>query len=576
MRRNVLRTVMLAGLCVAAYGSGAVFAEESTDKGLKPGTAGDYLASHFAQSRYDWKTAEAKLGKVLQADPRNADLLKRAMILAMGAGDVEPAARYAESLLSEEPGNNLALLILTVRALAAGNPEKSGSLLTRMPEGDIVDFVRPVLHGWTSVAKGKLDTAGLNATSIHSYGGALMALQMGDKKAVMSFIRKMEGTEGTDAFDTERIADLYAACDDKEKALSLYRGLLEQDKANRFLERKIAGLEKKDQDVSKIIPALQVKTPASGAAVAMYDMARILIQEQSLSSSQLFAQLAIVLDPQMTEPRLLLANALAQNGRYDEALGYFSSIGPDHELYMQIQHYMADLLEESGRKDEALARLESLFRDHDDVEALIRIGDIHRRGENYGGALQAYNRAADRLGSEIPEQFWHLLYARGMVYEREGMWAKAESDLKAALVYRPDHPYILNYLGYSWADQGVNLDESLKLIQRAAELRPDDGFITDSLGWVLFMTGRYDEAVPKLEKAVELMPYDATLNDHLGDAYWVTGRRTEALYQWRRALNYAGADVDKDVIGKKLAGGFVPPTPIVREARTATEHGNTP
>ncbi len=83
---------------------------------------------------------------------------------------------------------------------------------------------------------------------------------------------------------------------------------------------------------------------------------------------------------------------------------------------------------------------------------------------------------------------------------------------------------MLNYLGYSWIDQGINLDEGMRMIRRAVEQRPDDGYIVDSLGWAYFRIGNYDEAVKHLERAVELKPDDPTINDHLGDAYWKIGR----------------------------------------------------
>ncbi len=95
---------------------------------------------------------------------------------------------------------------------------------------------------------------------------------------------------------------------------------------------------------------------------------------------------------------------------------------------------------------------------------------------------------------------------------------------------------MLNYLGYSWVDRGENLAEAEKLIARAVELRPNDGFIADSLGWVYYRTGRYAEAVEQLERAVSLEPGDPVINEHLGDAYWKVGRLNEARFQWSHAL----------------------------------------
>ena len=117
-----------------------------------------------------------------------------------------------------------------------------------------------------------------------------------------------------------------------------------------------------------------------------------------------------------------------------------------------------------------------------------------------------------------------IYYFRGICFERAKQWAKAEADFKTSLELIPDQPHVLNYLGYSWIDQGINLDEGMRMIKRSVEQRADDGYIVDSLGWAYYRLGNMDEAVKQLERAVELKPEDPTINDHLGDAYWRVGR----------------------------------------------------
>ena len=219
----------------------------------------------------------------------------------------------------------------------------------------------------------------------------------------------------------------------------------------------------------------------------------------------------------------------------------------------------ADMLADEGKVDEALSELEALVRGRGDLEALIQIGDIYRRNKDFEKAVKTYNRAADTFGAAIPKEYWQIHYVRGMSYEQLGDWKKAETDLKAALDFQPDHPLILNYLGYAWADQGVNLEESLRLIRKAASLEPDDGYIADSLGWVLYRMGRYKEAVPPLERAAQLLPYDPVINDHLGDAYWKAGRKLEARFQWSRAQNYSDDPSLITTIGVKLENGLAAP-----------------
>jgi len=109
--------------------------------------------------------------------------------------------------------------------------------------------------------------------------------------------------------------------------------------------------------------------------------------------------------------------------------------------------------------------------------------------------------------------------------------------MKKIIEIDPKDAGALNYLGYSYADQGVNLDEALLLIKRAYDLRPDDGYITDSLGWIYFKKGNYKKAVEYLEKAAELTSHDTIVSDHLGDAYQKANQLQEALSSYQKALS---------------------------------------
>ncbi len=148
----------------------------------------------------------------------------------------------------------------------------------------------------------------------------------------------------------------------------------------------------------------------------------------------------------------------------------------------------------------------------------------------------------------------------GLSHERTDEWSDAEADFRKALELRPDQPQVLNYLGYSFVEMRINLDEALDMIERAVAAEPDSGYITDSLGWVLYRLGRYEEAVVHMERAVELMPVDPVINDHLGDVYWAVGREREAEFQWHRALSFIDpeetTEADPDRIRRKLEVGL--------------------
>ncbi len=226
-------------------------------------------------------------------------------------------------------------------------------------------------------------------------------------------------------------------------------------------------------------------------------------------------------------------------------------------------------LDALDRTDEAKKQLQRLIAANPDSrDAMLALGSILRERKQYAECAEAYDKAIGTI-PKLERQNWTLLYFRGICYERSKQWPKAEADLKKALELYPDQPHVLNYLGYSWVDQGINLDEGVSMIKRSVEQRPDDGYIVDSLGWAYYRLGNYEEAVKQLDKAVELKPTDPTINDHLGDAYWRVGRTLEAKFQWAHARDLKPEPDDLAKIEQKLKTGSL-------EDVTAPTAGNDP
>ncbi len=194
--------------------------------------------------------------------------------------------------------------------------------------------------------------------------------------------------------------------------------------------------------------------------------------------------------------------------------------------------------------------------DPDAYDAQMVLGDLLREDAQAAPCVETYSTAIAML-PRPGRQAWEAYYFRGVCLEKSRQWERAEADFKQALALSPDQPQVLNYLGYIWLEHRVNTDEAMKLIRRAAELKPNDGYIVDSLGFAHYQRGEYDQAVAHYERAVQLQTGDADLRDHLGDAYWKVGRRGDAVAQWTRART-----LDPDVfvlarIDEKLRVGLV-------------------
>ena len=498
--------------------------------------SGSYLSGRFAQRHHEWSTAGRYIDYVLKAHENNPTLLKRAMVLAMGAGNYERAIEMAAIIIDKhEHDNSLSRLFLTAEAFKNKDYQTAATHITSMPEGGLSSFIMPLLYSWSSAALGEYDTNNLKTNSIHIYHSILIAEFMGETKSIKSMLKNALSAGELGVEDVERIADIYAHIGEIENAKNLYDQALSIAPDSESLNKKREKLEQSAPDDNSFI---NIKTPEQGVAEAFYDMARLLTQDYSDESARVFANVALYLNPQLTKAKILLARVSTRNERYDEAISFYKKIEKEDDNFLTARRNIANILHEQDKNDDAIQELEMLASEYNDLDALIQIGDIHRAGEQFKQAIKAYNSAADRLG-EITDEYWHLFYVRGMSYEQDGQWKKAEQDLLSALKFQPDHPYLLNYLGYAWADQGERLEDSLRMIKRAVELRPADGYITDSLGWVYYRMGQYKDAVPHLEQAVQLLPYDPVINDHLGDAYWKVGRHLEAEFQWKRAKNHA-------------------------------------
>ena len=251
------------------------------------------------------------------------------------------------------------------------------------------------------------------------------------------------------------------------------------------------------------------------------------------------------------------------------AIKIYERVPANSPLQRNAQIQLAINLDTLDRTDEAKASLEKLIADNpNDLEAIMALGNIQRGRKQFAECADAYRKGIDTLAK--PEKSnWVIYYFRGICYERSKQWAKAEADLKKALELYPDQPHVLNYLGYSWVDQGINLDEGMQMIQRAVEQRADDGYIVDSLGWAYYRLGNYEEAVKHLERAVELKPEDPTINDHLGDAYWQVGRTLEAQFQWSHARDLKPEPEELVKIEAKLKIGLPDDTSSAAKAEQA-------
>ena len=531
---------------------------------------GDYLAGNFALETGLLAEAATYFERALANDPDNPDLRRQLFLLSLASGRYDAALDQAGALVAEGADVPEAELLLSLEEVRAGSFGDAHRRLAAMTGEGVAGLTTPFIDAWVLFAQDNR-TASAQALTRLDQGEALGPLN-GYHKAMMLDLsgRLDEAASALAGAMPEagpapmRMLQAYASMLARQGRRDAAVEILRQELADRGEQPVLVDLIGSLEDGGS--PEPPFTDAAGGIADALLGIAEALHQEQGNRMAGVYARLAMFARPDLAEAALLIGDMMAEQDNYDAAIEAYQAVAPGSSLRHVAELRRARALHDMERQDEAFQLLERLAAaEPERIDALVQLGDLRRRDEQYSEAEDAYSRAIDRLGQPKPEH-WTLFYARGIAYERTEHWSEAEKDFLYALELEPEQPFVLNYLGYSWVDMGMHLDRARGMLYRAVELRPDDGFIVDSLGWVHYRLGEYDAAVEQLERAVELEPGDPVINDHLGDAYWRVGRHREARYQWRRALTLEPEEGTVADIEEKLRQGL--PKPDQEPSRT--------
>lgn len=522
---------------------------------------GAYLVGRFAAEERDLRAAADNLLAAQARDPDRRELLDAAFVAALLDG--RPDALRLARRLPDHPG---AQLVLLGSDAASGRWERAENRARNLGRQGPLAALQPVLVAWTLAGRGQADQALalLRPLAEHGRFRALNALHA-------ALIADGAGR----AREAERFARI-ALGDQAEPSLRLAllaANILHRNGRGAEAQRLLDQVADSSDELALAAIGPSRAAALSGRAVAgpLEGMAEAYVALGSALRGPLaeaddlpavMARLALRIRPGFAPALLLLGDILAESEQHAAALEAFAAVAPGDPLFPVAVLRRAGLLDLAENPEGALALLRDAAADGPAAgqpQPHVRAGDILRRRGRFAEAAEEYARAIARLGPAPRALDWPVFYARGIARERAGDWAGAESDLLRALDLAPEQPYILNYLGFTWADQGVNLPRARAMLERAVELRPQDGNIADSLGWALFRMGDIPGAIRLLERATELEPRSATINDHLGDAYWAAGRRDEARFQWSRALRLDPEPQEAQALARKLEEGVAVP-----------------
>ena len=537
--------------------------------------SGSYLAARHAGRQRDAAIEAAYYRAALKRDPKNGELLDRTFLSLLVGGDIDEAVKYAERVGAADKNDRVSRLVLGVHALKLKQYAVARTNLTQSIRGPITDLTATLLSAW-------------------SMTGA------GDSKGAVAAIDKLAGPDWYAIFKELHAGLIYdLANNSAEAGKRLERAYKLDSAALRVVEAYGSWLSRNRSPkealevytaFDKVLPrhplvveamtklkageklSMMVSNAQAGAGEALYGLGASLGRRGGEDLGLVYLQLSLHLAPNHPLALLSLADLYESLKKPELAINVYERIPANSPLHRNAAIQMAANLDALERAPEAEKQLDTLIKQHpDDLEATMALGNIQRGHKKFAECADVYSKGIAAVPA--PEKSnWVIFYFRGICYERSKQWTKAEADLKKALELSPDQPHVLNYLGYSWVDQGTNLDDGMAMIKKSVQQRPDDGYIVDSLGWAFYRTGNFEEATKHLERAIELKPEDPTINDHLGDAYWRIGRVLEARFQWAHARDLKPDPDDLPKIEEKLKNGM--PEETSSQAKAGKKSGD--
>ena len=446
------------------------------------------------------------------------------------------------------------------------NAEKYFSRLNSFTKYNLFldDFLGNVLIGWVKASKNDKEGAFKYYEEIpdrykklKKIQHALLQCYFDSSKTELSFNELMDSEDYSSRYNFFLINYLLHK-NNNIKAEEIIQKGREDYSSNLLIKQSEDFVFKKNY--KKIKGFFNCNDPKDSIAEIFYVMANIYSTNQDYKISNFYMNLSLFFNNKFLPNKILLAENFYIQKKYELARKTYESvkeIGQIYSWYASI--HLAIILEKAVDEEASIAYLVKEFKKikKPNFENYYELANFFKDSKKYKKSIRYYSLALENIEKDhklVPK----ILERRGTSLEKLGKWNEAEKDLLESLKILPDQPYVLNYLAYSWVEKKVNIEKSLDMLLKANDLRKNDGYITDSVGWAYYRIGDYINAEKFLKEAVQLMPLDPIINDHYADSLWMLEKKIQARYFWKHVLNLDEIEEELiEKIKKKLIFGII-------------------
>lgn len=514
-----------------------------------------YSRARLATHEGDYPAALSLLREAIEHDPGSAMLHSEVAEVKLKIGQVPEALEYINKAIKLDPAYRPPYVLAGILMASTGKDWEAADYLRKAVKLDpskedaylhlSLSLMR--LFEYEETVATLKTLVKLNPDSIlgHYYLGRAYG-QMKLYRDALGFFKKT--LELRPEFEQASIdmAATYEAMGDYPQAIESYRALLGQDENRGAVLQRLIQLLIQQRRFPEALEQLQnaVKSGLGGQETVRKIGLVHLELDQYDEAIELFGGM-LDKDPTAHHIRLYLGLAYEEKGDLDMAYEEFIKIPHDVPPYQEAIGHIAFILKEKGKTEQAVEILkEAILTNSNQVELYLSLAVLYESlgKADIGLAFLVENEPLFSKDSRY-------LFRIGVLLDKLDKRAESIEQMKKVLLLNPKDPQALNYLGYSYAEMGINLDEALAYLKLAVEIRPNDAFILDSLGWVYYKLKRYDEAVRQLEDAFSLVNDDSTIAEHLGDAYTAQREFKKAVKHYRKALEI---DPDRKELLEKI------------------------
>jgi len=441
-------------------------------------------------------------------EPSSTHALQIVAALLVANKRVEEALPYLERLLASD-GVNLENGFMQLNRLLAANPDKAANLRV----------VRQLAAKHPQLAQAHFAVAQASATA-------------GDDEAAIAAVRRAAALRP----DWELAALLEAQVLQKRSppaAAKVLGDFVEKNPSSREARLNYARalvVDRRLPEARKQFEAVLAANPGNTEVIYAVGLVAFQLKDYPVAEENMKRLLALGYRD-ANGVRYLLGQIAEEQKQWTEAVQWYERIASgDHVLPARMR--TANAIAKQGKLEEARAFLKRVAADNpaDEAQLVVAEAQLLRDANRHHEAFLLLGEALAKQPDQ-PE----LLYDHALTAEKLERFEVLEANLRKLIEVRPDHAHAYNALGYSFAERNMRLPEARKLIEKALELAPEDYFIIDSLGWVLYRQGNLRGAAEQLRRAYNGRP-DAEIGAHLGEVLWVLGEREEANRVWQESL----------------------------------------